>query len=215
MKSVTIPTGVATAWSGTFRSFVDGDIFRESNIDLNAGDLAERLAYLKDKADAAAYLAADNTFTGNNTFTTSSAGDDLTVGGDGELIVNVGATMNGAMAIASAAFTGRIEIDAEFNPGSNVLADAAATCSAVLFQRVPTLTANRVYTLPAGSDGDLAVLTRSGTEAFTATLQDPTGSTTVGVISSGASGWIAAQKRGSNWVAVMWGGTVASIRTTV
>ncbi len=213
MKTATIDT--AALWAGTISTFQDGDIFRETNIDTMIDSIGDRLGYLKAKADAAAYVAADNTFTGNNTFTTASGGDDLTVGGDGELIVNVGATMNGAMAIASAAFTGRIEIDAEFNPGSNVLADAAATCSAVLFQRVPTLTANRVYTLPAGSDGDLAVLTRSGTEAFTATLQDPTGSTTVGVISSGASGWIAAQKRGSNWVAVMWGGTVASIRTTV
>jgi hypothetical protein len=213
MKTATIDT--AALWAGTISTFQDGDIFRETNIDTMVDSIGDRLGYLKAKADAAAYVAADNTFTGNNTFTTASGGDDLTVGGDGELIVNVGATMNGAMAIASAAFTGRIEIDAEFNPGSNVLADAAATCSAVLFQRVPTLTANRVYTLPAGSDGDLAVLTRSGTEAFTATLQDPTGSTTVGVISSGASGWIAAQKRGSNWVAVMWGGTVASIRTTV
>lgn len=213
MKTATIDT--AALWAGTISTFQDGDIFRETNIDTMVDSIGDRLGYLKAKADAAAYVAADNTFTGNNTFTTASGGDDLTVGGDGELIVNVGATMNGAMNIASAAFTGRIEIGAEFNSAPNVLADAAATCSAVLFQRVPTLTANRVYTLPAGSAGDLALMTRSGTEAFTATLQDPTGSTTVGVVSSGASGWILAQKRGSNWVAVAWGGTVTSIRTTV
>lgn len=217
MKSVTIPTGTSVAWSGTFRSFVDGDIFRESNIDLNAGDLADRLAYLKDKADAAGYLATANAWTGENTFTTEASVTDFIVDGDGEMTVNASAQFNAAANFASeVATSGGLLLSGYLAAGIETLADAPATLSNVLVHRVPTLTANRVYTLPTGTDGQLALFIRPRTaDAYTATLQNPA-ATTMGVISASNSGWILCVKKpASVWVVAAYGGTVTSVDTTV
>jgi hypothetical protein len=51
-------------------------------------------------------------------------------------------------------------------------------------------------------------------DAFTATLQDPTGPTTLGVISASSAGWIEVEANGAAWKVVGWGGTVTSLSTT-
>lgn len=227
MKSVTIPTGVATAWSGTFRSFVDGDIFRESNIDLNAGDIAERLAYLKDKADAAAYLAADQTFTGSCTFA-GGATKTFSVTGDNAASF-AGVTVSSSFTTQAGSSVSIVADDCEIasplllssalGVATGDLADAAATIgAAATIYRVPTLTANRIYTLPSAAVNNHTVLVvRMRTaDAFTVTVQT-SGATTMGVISASAAGWILCHYKTSAaaWRVVAWGGTVTSLDTGV
>ena len=219
MKSVTIPTGVATAWSGTFRSFVDGDIFRESNIDLNAGDIAERLAYLKDRADIAVTTTGTQTITGIKTFNTDAG--PLTITGVDDFACAATATFGAAVAFnAEVAANDNLLAAAAFGISTETLADAAAALSAAaVVHRVPTLTANRVYTLPATvtAEGQLMFIVRNRTaDAFTVTLQT-SGATTIGVISASSAGWILVRgtTSGNTWRLVAWGGTVTSLDTTV
>ena len=219
MKSVTIPTGVATAWSGTFRSFVDGDIFRESNIDLNAGDLAERLAYLKDRADIAVTTTGTQTITGIKTFNVDAG--DLTVTGASDFRCEATATFIGTVGFSSeVSASDNLLAAAAFGLSTETLADAAASLSATaVVHRVPTLTSNRVYTLPATvtAEGQLMILVRNRTaDAFTATLQT-SAAVTLGIVSASNAGWILVRgtTSGNTWRVVAWGGTVTSIDTTV
>ena len=145
MKSVTIPTGTSVAWSGTFQSFVDGDIFRESNIDLNAGDIADRLAYLKDRADIAAYLANDQTFTGSCTFA-GGATETFSVTGDNAAEFN-NVTINGSTSVQDLTVAAGLLVAGVFAPDYATTTDANASLGNEFVQRVPTLTANRTYTL--------------------------------------------------------------------
>lgn len=216
MKNVTINT--AAAWSGTFRSYQDGDIFRESNIDLQAGDLADRLGYLKAQVDGAATEAGNNTFTGVNAFNLDAG--DLTITGASDLVITSGFQVNAASAFnAPVTCNDIIEVAAGIGLAHETLADAADTIAATTTHaRVPALTASRIYTLPAAAGcapGHTVILERVRTaDAFTATLQDPTGPTTLGVISASNAGWIMAVLRGSSWRLGAWGGTVTSLDTT-
>lgn len=69
MKSTAINTGASMPASIT--TFQDGDVFRESAIDLMIADIADALGYLQNIADDAALLAGANTWTGLQTFTKS------------------------------------------------------------------------------------------------------------------------------------------------
>lgn len=214
MKTATIDT--AALWAGTISTWQDGDIFRETNTDTVTDSIADRLGYLKTKADAAGYIAAANTWTGENTFTTVASVTDFVVGGDGDMTVAAAATFNSTATFNSEVSAANVLLTGVVGPSYETLADSAASLSNVLVHRVPTLTANRVYTLPAGSDYQLALIVRNRTaDAFTATLQTST-PTTLGVISASSAGWILVQKKpASVWVVVAWGGTVTSLDTTV
>ncbi len=100
------------------------------------------------------------------------------------------------------------------------LTDADTTLASNIFShRVPAgINATRNYTLPSTSgleDGHRIRLVKVGVEAFVVNLKDPTGPTTIASISSGASGWIEAVKRSSDWRVDAWGGTVTGISTGV
>lgn len=225
MKNVTINT--AASWGASFRSFQDGDIFRESNIDLQAGDLADRLGYLKAQSDASGKLAADQTWTGSNTFNTGTGTPKtIAITGDGDFNVErirVATGTDGGSWDAST-FIVKSAVEATFEcipllfaglaAESASVADASASLSSVLIHRVPALTANRVYTLPSGAAGQLAFIKRTRTaDAFTVSLND--GGGTIAQISASAAGWVLAMcTTTTTWVVIAWGGTVTSISTT-
>lgn len=226
MKTVSLnlaasaPTGIS--------SFQDGDIFRESIIDLQAASLADALGWLKAQALAAGYLAADQTWTGSNTFATGTGGGTKTIAitGDGDFNVErirvATGTDGGAWDASTFVVKGAVEATFECVPlfaaglaaESETVADAAASLTGVLIHRVPQLTANRVYTLPSGAPGQLALIKRTRTaDAFTVTLNDGGGA--IAQISASAAGWILAMcTTTTTWVVLAWGGTVVSISTT-
>lgn len=223
MKNVTINT--AAAWVTTFRSWVDGDIFRESNTDLAAGDLADRLGYLKAQEALSAKLAADQTFTGSNTFA-GGATETFSVTGDTAAefaAVNVNSSFS---ALDEVNLTGPVTVigDAEFQAeltlagylnlnDTTTLADANATIATAL-ARVPTLTADRVYTLPGAVNGRVVILTRpAGSGAFYARLNDPSANE-IGRVPASTAGWIVAHVSGGVWKAAMWSSTATNIATT-
>lgn len=64
MKTLPIDTGAA--WAGTVSTFVDGDVFRETNIDTCVDSIADRLGYLKTTVDGKASVGSNNVWTGTN-----------------------------------------------------------------------------------------------------------------------------------------------------
>lgn len=205
MKSTTINT--AASWAGTIQSFVDGDQFRESNLDLSANSIADRLGYLKAQADISAKTNAANTFTNANTFNTDT--HDLTLTGAGDVKITAGLldvnTNSAFRAPHVCEMQGTLKLLAEFGITSTVLPDASGTIPAgVMLCRVPAITGNRTYTLPAvgASDNRLVLLTRSGTEMFSVTL-----ATGIGSLSAGAAGWILVGVRAAAWKAIAWSST--------
>ena len=218
MKNVTINT--AAAWVTTVRTFQDGDVFRESNIDLAAGDVADRLGYLKNALDAKAGLAADNTFTGANTF-------DDSINVDGDVIAS------GALEGGNATLTGALAVGADLSFSSSSSAGvksrymtgavAADTITAAYDHvRVPTLTASRVWTVeddPAPRDGATIEFYRPGSDAFTLTIRRETalgGVTTLGVLNSAAPGtWLKILFKSGHWVVAGQSSDVSSLAATV
>ena len=223
MKATTIDT--AALWAGTISTWQDGDIFRETNTDIVSESIGDRLGYLKAKADVAGYLAADQTWAGSNTFDTGVA-DTTTFAGDNAVVFNTSVDVNSTFhSVDNAALDGETSLNGAayatglFGISTADTTDADATLSTMTVQRVPTLTGNRVYTLPAPTyPGQLCLLIRNRTaDAFTATLQTAT-PTTLGVVSASSAGWILAQAKNitaTGWRLVAWGGTVTSLDTTV
>ncbi len=228
MKTVSIDT--AALWGAGLRTWQDGDVFRESNTDLVIEDIGDRLGYLKAQADLAGYLAADQTWEGSNEFDTGTGGgaETISVIGDGDFKLENGGGLrvatgtDGGSWVASA-FTTNQDCDAEFGgvlaflerlvASTETLADAPATLSHALVHRVGTLTANRVYTLPSGTAGQLSLIKRTRTaDAFTVSLAD--GSGNIGVISASQAGWMLAMcSSGTTWVPIAWGGTLSTVGT--
>jgi hypothetical protein len=100
---------------------------------------------------------------------------------------------------------GTLSILAALGITSTVLPDASGAIPAgVMLCRVPAITANRTYSLPAvgASDNRLVLLTRSGTEAFTVGL-----ATGIGTLASGTAGWVLVGVRASAWKAIAWSST--------
>lgn len=206
MKNVTINT--AAAWAGTFRSYQDGDIFRESNIDLSAGDLADRFGYLKTAVDAKPDLSDTNTWTGRQTI-------DLSAGGGGSPYLTA------LQVIGEMYFSTNVSHNA--NSGLLMREYALADSSTSLYPVaetfiVPQLTGNRVYTFnvaPAGNFGRrIRIVRRRTADAFTATIASGTG--TLAIISASNAGWVDIEQSsaGGDWRVVAWGGTVTSIDPT-
>jgi hypothetical protein len=215
MKSIVI--NLLAAWGANISSFQDGDVFRESNIDTSMGSIADRLGYLKTTVDSKAAVAANNTWTGNNEFNTDAGTFQVT--GSGDMQVETPALLNGTLSVFGVAeFNDETTFSGGIALGVEALGDAAEAIDATTYHaRVPAVTAARTYTLPSTvglQDGHTVKVTRVDTAAFAITIQDPTGPTTVGQITSGAAGWIEFVKRGSAWRVSAWGGTVTSLSTT-
>lgn len=206
MKTRTISN---VAWVTTIRTFVDGDVFRESNVDLMANDISDRLGYLKAQVDASGKLDVANTWTDENTFSAN-------IVSNGSLIVNGAAGFNDELNVndliqlfGTAVFTG---VDLRLD-SRETLADAADTIVNVI-ARVPLVTANRVYTLPSYSAGRIVVLSRPRAgDNFTITLQD-SGATTLAIIPALTSGWIVAYGSGT-WKPLLWSDGITSLLGTV
>ncbi len=209
MKSLTINTGAA--WVATLETYQDGDVFRESNIDLQAASVANHLGYLKTAVDGKASLSGPTFNTDSADFTVEGAGDAIF---DSALIANAGVALNNDVTVnAPAAFLAGVSLSVV------TVADAAATIDAAVTQnRVPVITAARIYTLPATTglvDGHLVLVTRPGTAAFTVTVNDPTGPTTMGVIPDSQAGWILCVKRSTSWRVAAWHVNTTSLHATV
>ncbi len=206
MKNVTINT--AAAWAGTFRSYQDGDIFRESNIDLSAGDLADRLGYLKATVDAKPDLDDANVWTEPQTI------DGSVFSGSAYLVAQ--------HVIGEVTFAESPDVDA-YHSGvlhrELVLGDSSSSHYPTddTFV-VPQLTGNRVYTfntVPVGNAGRrIRIARRRTADAFTVTIASGTG--TLAIISASNAGWVDIEQSsaGGDWRVVAWGGTVTSIDTT-
>lgn len=209
-KSLNIDT--AASWAATITVPTDGDTFQETQTDAYFDSIADRLGYLKATVDTAVLTSGTQTVAGDKTFT----GDTTFTPGGGSVVVNGLVEVSGGIAMQS----GPISLGAGaegYYVRALTLADASVTiASNYETVRVPALTANRVYTLPAASYGLVRIrFVRMRTaDAFTATLQDPSGPTTLGVISASNAGWIEVESDGSSWKVVGWGGTVASLSTT-
>jgi hypothetical protein len=216
----TVALNLAAASPTGIQSFQDGDIFRESNIDLQAASLADALGYLRAQTDNAVLKTGNQTIAGNKTFsgTTTLSGPNALSGAT---------TVSGALlATSTAEFDGQVNFDAACYVDENLypsfanLPDANGAIDNIrVFYRVPQITANRVYTLPTGSAsivGRIHRFTRSRTaDAFTVTMQDATG--TVAIIDASAAGWVELEcvdTSASGWRVSAWGGTVSSLRTT-
>mgnify|MGYP000031138403 CR=1 FL=1 len=214
MKSYTIDT--AAAWVGTIQTWQDGDVFRESNLDLMADSIADRLGYLKTKADGAAYLAAaSQTFTGLQTISGVAGGVNIT--GDVGLSVTQTASFLSDIDVTGTAICNVVAAQTELRLPIATLPDANATISCFGRNRVPQLTANRSYTLPGGGVATLAVISVSA--AGWVEFQDSNGNClrvtrsrtadafTVTILGTAGSG-------ANQWRVTAWGGTVTSLDTT-
>src|SRR5690349_7675586 len=105
------------SWIATVRTFQDGDVYRESSIDLQIADVCDRLGYLKTTLDGKGGLADNNEWNGQNEFK-----DQVTVT-DSDLVVSGGALQAGA-----AEFGGTVEFQdlALFSGGVELAVQAGA-----------------------------------------------------------------------------------------
>lgn len=209
MKSLAI--NLLASWSAAIQSFVDGDVFRESLIDLMSGSIADRLGYLKTAVDGKASLAGSNAFTGDNEFNTDVSSWEVSGSGDALFTCGLLDANCNVRARSDATVDGALTLLTTLVLNSHVLPDASGTVPATyVCYCVPTLTANRAYGTPAASpDGKLLIFTRPGTEAFTAGL------TGMGTVPSGQAGFIVAVVRGGAWVPVLWSSNITGLSTAV
>lgn len=230
MKTISI--SLAAAWSAGVRSFVDGDIFRESNIDLMVGDIADRLGYLKTTISLAALLAGGNTFTGIQTFSGAVVANGTTQ------LANL--TTTGAATAASVAVTGALTASTITTSGNIVsngdirisAAGTALTIGSMMqhtvtylgdvnstlpaspsrMWRVPAITANRTYTLPTsvGAGTVVRIVRVRVADAFTVTVNDPA-AVAMGMINISREGFIECHDTPAGWRLLDFGGSVTSL----
>ncbi|MGL4442661.1 MAG: hypothetical protein ACRCU1_03480 [Alsobacter sp.] len=196
------------AWAATIRTYQDGDFFQESNTDLVADDIADRLGYLKARDLESGKLAGTNIWSGiSNTFNNdlNAASATLTSAGIEDAVISNSLQIEGTVEFVNGS---AIKISS-----GETLADASVPITQTI-ARVPTITANRVYTLPAASDGRIVYFARLGTAAFTATLQT-SGAVTLGVVPSGQAGFIKAWCDGATWKVLEWSANITSLLATV
>jgi hypothetical protein len=222
MKTLVINT--LASWVATIRSFVDGDIFRESNIDLSMGDVADRVGYLKAQVDASGKLAGNNTWTGDNIFDTGTGPAKIfriTGDWDAEIFSPLKAqTADFAEQVTfqdRAVVNGVLELANVLEFTSNATLADANVAITTLVARVPATGNNRVYTLPAGSAGQLCFVVRArAADAHTITIQDPSGSVTQGVMPASAASWmVLCANSSTSWRPLAWHSNVTSILATV
>lgn len=229
MKSLVI--NLLAAWAGNIRSFVDGDIFRETNIDLSMGDVADRLGYIKTALDTLGSLAGDNSWSGNNEFVTDfGAGSGFKVSGSDNALFTVGVvlsqflTVAGTVVVNGATLATGVATDLFIGAtiqiatsAQETLADANATITKTMVT-VPQITGNHVYTLPAvgASTGRLCFIRRPrSADAFTVQIIRPSDSASLGTLAVSKPGWMLAAVVGGNWKPVFWGTDWTGVMTDV
>lgn len=219
MKSYTIDT--AAAWSGTITTWQDGDVFRETNTDAVADSIADRLGYLKTKADGAAYIAASQTFSGLTTWAGASAG--VVISGDFGLTtssLDVGSAATFADTVAFNAGPITFASAPSFNGGLgadySTLADADSTIGTpTRFEyRVPQLTASRNYGLDSTTN-TLAVISASA-QGWVELVHSTT-KQRVRIVRMRTADAFTVTIKGTagTWRVAAWGGSVTSLDTSV
>lgn len=193
----TIAINLAAAWAATISSFQDGDVFRESQIDISMGTVADRLGYLKNAVDGKVAAGDNVTWTGTHNFsnTTVTITNGTWQGAGAPDLLFSGSTLE----IGSVSVDGEIGINTAAGSGiiSRFIAgnDAAATINDAYDEyRIPTLSGNRVWTMghTAGNvprDGARVLVSRSAAGANSLTLQRED-TTTLAVIPAAAAGWV-------------------------
>lgn len=218
MKTTAIDT--AAVWGANLSTWQNGDTFNEANADTVVDTIGDRLGYLKTALDAKAGTGTANTFT-----EAQEIDDALTVNGDAFFL---GAVETGAIVTSgSVTVNGALEFDASSSDGVVTRymtgSDAAATITAAYDEvRVPTLTANRIWTVeddPAPRDGARIRFYRaSNLDAYTLTIRRETavsGVTTLGVLNASAVTWLEICFQSGRWVVSGWSNDVSSIASTV
>ena len=209
----------AISESSTFDATVtgpdDGDARNAASVRVGLGNLTNRSKFLNDnkydKSGGSLNSGANVTLVGAGILTTSATGGSTLNGTQtlqGPLIFNDNGTNVGYIAQQAATL----------GDSDSTLFNAATDLKYTVF-RVPTITANRSYTFsatntPVGGFRKRVRIVRMRTaDAFTVTVKR-SDTSTIGVISASAQGWIDLEYNGSNWVVGGWGGTVTSLLTT-
>jgi hypothetical protein len=200
---------LAAPWVGTFRSWVDGDIFRESNIDTQLGSIGNRLGYLYTQVWGRALLTGDNEFAGNQAWVSGSAIFGVPV----EFTQGIDAT--GSTAVFDHVTAAGLEFLSSHDGLRHrrfILPDATHTLADVNYDhyRVPSLSSSVVYTLTDHADyaGRRVRISRVTVEAFSVRIRrSGTPSTNLITFGSGDKGWCDFEADGSGvWRLAAWYG---------
>lgn len=209
MKNLTI--NLAAAWDTFISTFQDGDVFRESQIDISMGTIANRLGWLKTALEAKPDLADNNNWTGVNTFVPSSGNLSL-------ILYREVAFIATGVSPTEAARSGLMRRTRTLPDASGTEAPDADTLV------VPVLTTNnKTYTIGnhTGNDGRTIRVFRPGpNNTFSATLRDSAG-TTICVFPADASdamAWVDIEfsaLKSPMWLPRGHGGKTTSLSNTI
>jgi hypothetical protein len=208
MKTVSI--SLVAAWAATLRWFQDGDVFRESQLDLMMGDVADRLGTLKTLVDGKATLAANNSWSGNQTFD----GDVSCTGGFAATTVDCsGISCTGGTSFPNDPVAG---VERRILLGSDAPMNITAAYDQV---RIPVLSANRVYTLKhtgvnAPREGAKIEIVRNGNgDAFTLTVKRED-ATTIGIFIASTAAHATYTFHGGKWLVDVVAASVTTFANT-
>lgn len=215
----TLPIDTAAAWAGTLSTIQDGDPASEATMDVVVDAIGDRLGYLKTAGDGKLALASNvsQTLSGTGDITlgtskvilagsptsvsiagsgiTTSNGAIINIDGGGQVRVNNG----GILQLVAGS---RMILE------SQILPDADATITMYPVSRVPAITSNRTYTLPAAGVGEVVRIVRTVITNHSVSIN---GAALIATISSNSQGWIEFINAGagtSDWKALQWGGSV-------
>lgn len=227
-KLLTIDT--AAPWAGTVTTITNGDPASEATIDAVMDSIADRLGYLKTRAEDSLRLVSGSAqaLTGAGSIDFSrplNLNALVAINGALGMVVNSG---SGASFAAGAllAVDGLLNLTGALAAEYQVLPDANASLSMAYFEhRVPALTAARIYTLPnvaslpfgAGPRYRLRVSKLDISTNHQANIIDPIG---VNMITLGAGpdrrGWAEfVTSATGEWRVSAWGGDTSSFSSRV
>lgn len=226
MKNLAI--SLLASWGSSIRTFVDGDIFRESNIDLMEGDIADRLGYLKAQFALTPTLAGSNALTGLWTWAAGVApgivvlGDagvtttDLDVKGFGTFENQVTFTAASVLEIEG---THQTDTTATMLEQTATLADANITVPSTgnRFRAPIMATADRVYTLPTPiAAGRTLRIEKMHNDSHKLTVKNASAGTMCDInVTAAGVGWVEVRDSSTGWVVSAFGGDVTSILALV
>ncbi len=224
MKTVSIDTGAV--WGSGVRSWQDGDVLRESNMDLIIDDITDRLGYLKareveleaDKAGAASDMVWSGSHIFNKALTPVEFAQGLLVSALGVEVTGGGvAVSNGNITVGGGILTFSNAVGSGQVYRTATGSDAAFTIDATYDEwRVPQLTSSRIWTVdstPAPNNGRRLRVTKVRNDAFTLTLRRED-ATTIAVLDSGVIGCVELVYMGS-WKVSFFGPGVSGVNTDI
>lgn len=223
-KTVTI--NLAAPWSAGVSMPQDGDIFRESNLDVWLGSYADRIGYLKtreveleaDKAGAASDMVWSGSHIFNKALTPVEFAQGLLVSALGVEVTGGGvAVSNGNITVGGGLLTFSNAVGSGQVYRTSTGSDAAFTIDATYDEwRVPQLTSSRIWTVdstPAPNNGRRLRVTKVRNDAFTLTLRRED-ATTIAVLDSGVIGCVELVYMGS-WKVSFFGPGVSGVNTDI